>query len=447
MKRWIALLCTAAMLVGLCGCGETAVPGVAVYDAAGEMMGTPTSLASPTDQLVDASYSSYIDVVLTEAITALAAATGTTTEEAQRSLFCDGYSIHTAFDTAVFTALRRGYQERAPQELGFASAVTDYKGRLVATYSVGDQNYVLTPQAPHSTFKPLGVYAPAMDAGVIDWSTQITDKPYSQTTDSNGNSVEWPKNATGTYSYQKTNLYECIRQSLNTTSVHCLYRLGVDKSIDFLEHSFGIDLEYEKVTMEKKGADEIIGNIALGSMRTGVTAVDMAGYYQIFGNAGRYVTPHAVLEIRDAAGQPVYTATAEPKQIIKESTAYIMNQLLRGVVKGGGTGDQAQTITVPVAGKTGTGNQGEGNWFVGVTPEYSMSVFHTDCDGGNIADLLYGSILNFLPEHTITDFPACATVRKNVFCMESGKLLSSSCTRMYVGYYDRENEPPVCKAH
>lgn len=447
MKRWIATLCTAAMLVGLCGCGEPAVPGVAVYDAAGEVMGTPTAPASSTDLLTDAAYSSYIDVVLIEAITALAAATGTTTEEAQISLFRDGYSIHTAFDTAVFTALKTGYRERAPQNLEFASAVTDYNGRLLATYSVGEQTHVLTPQAPHSSFKPLGVYAPALDAGVIDWSTQITDKPYSQTTDADGSTVDWPKNATGTYSYQKTNLYECIRQSLNTTAVHCLYRLGVDKSISFLEKSFGINLEYEKTTMEQKGADEIIGNIALGSMKEGVTAVDMAGYYQIFGNAGRYVTPHAVLEIRDAAGQTVYTHSAEPKQIIKESTAYIMNQLLRGVVKGGGTGDQAQTSTVPVAGKTGTGNRNEGNWFVGVTPEYSMSVFHGPVDGGNIADRLYGSILSHLPEHTVTDFPSCATVRKAVFCMDSGKLFSSSCTRMYVGYYDRENEPLTCKAH
>lgn len=447
MKRWIATLCAAAILVGLCGCGEPAIPGVTVYDAAGGVMGTPTGLMSSADTLTDAAYSSYIDVVLIEAVTALATATGTTAEEAQLSLFRDGYSIHTAFDTAVFAALTAGYRDGAPKDLEFASAVTDYNGRLLAAYSVGQQNYVLTPQAPHSSFKPLGVYAPALDAGLIDWSTQITDKPYSQTTDSNGNTADWPKNATGTYSYQKTNLYECIRQSLNTTSVHCLYRLGVDKSIEFLENSFGIDLEYEKTTMEQKGPDEIIGNIALGSMKQGVTAVDMAGYYQIFGNAGRYVTPHAVLEIRDAAGQTVYTHTAEPKQIIKESTAYIMNQLLRGVVKGGGTGDQAQTSTVPVAGKTGTGNRGEGNWFVGVTPEYSMSVFHGDCDGGNIADLLYGSILTHLPEHTVTDFPSCASVRKGVFCMESGKLFSSSCTRMYVGYYDRENEPLPCKAH
>lgn len=447
MKRLIALLSMIAVLCGLCGCGASA-PGVTVYDAAGGVMGTPTSLTGVTeDVLTDPAYAAYMEVVLIEAVTALAEATGVTVDEAQKALFRDGYSIYTPFDTAVFAALRTGYRERAPKDLDFAAAVTDYNGRLLAAYNVGDQNYVITPQAPHSAFKPLGVYAPALDAELIDWSTQITDKPYSQIAGSDGTQQDWPRNATGTYSYKKTSLYECIRQSLNTASVHCLHRLGVDASIDFLEKSFGIDLEYEKQTMADKGADEIIGNIALGSMRQGVTPVDMAGYYQIFGNEGKYIAPYAVLEIRDAAGQIVVAHQGEHTQIIKPSTAYIMNQLLRGVVRGGGTGDQAVTTAVPVAGKTGTGNRGEGNWFVGVTPQYSYSVFHGDCDGGNIADVLYGSILSHLPQHTVTDFPACGTVSKGVFCVESGKLFSSSCTRMYVGYYDRTHKPATCKEH
>lgn len=447
MRRLTALLCAAAMLGGLCGCGASDA-GVTVYDAAGGVMGTRTTLTGTSaDTLTDPAYSSYIDIALVEAVTALAVATDTTVDAAQKALLRDGYTVHTAFDPTIFAALAAGYKDKATKDLDFACAVTDYNGNLLATYSVGKQNYAMTPQSPHSSFKPLGVYAPALDAGVIDWSTQITDKPYRQIAGEDGGTHDWPKNATGTYSYQKTTLYECIRQSLNTASVHALHRLGVDKSIEFLQGSFGIDLDYEKKTMDDKGPDEIIGNIALGSMKQGVTPVDMAGYYQIFGNAGKYIAPHAVLEIRDGSGQPVYTYAGEHTQIIKPSTAYIMNQLLRGVVQGGGTGDQASVGTVPVAGKTGTGNKGEGNWFVGVTPQYSLSVFHGDCDDGNIADALYGAVLDHLPEHTVTDFPTCNTVRKAVYCMESGKLFSSSCTRMYIGYYDRENQPPACNAH
>lgn len=445
MKRLIALLGAAALLGGLCGCGASRGQ-VTVYDAAGEVLGTAHSLTDKADTLTDASYSSYMDVALIEAVNALASATGITVEEAQEQLFTGGYTVHTAFDSTLCASLAAGYADKATKDLDFAAAITDHNGRLLATYSVGEQNFVLTSQDPHSAFKPLGVYAPALDAGLIDWSTQITDKPYQQIKDEDGVLKDWPKNATGVYSYQKTTLYECIRQSLNTASVHCLHRLGVDQSIRFLQDSFGIVLDYEQQTMEEKGADEVIGNIALGSLKQGVTPVDMAGYYQIFGNEGKYTTPHAVLEIRDAAGQAVYTHQATPRQVIKPSTAYIMNQLLRGVVQGGGTGDQAKG-TVPVAGKTGTGNWGEGNWFVGVTPQYSMSVFHGNCSDGNIADGLYGAILSHLPEHTVTDFPACATVGRAVFCMDSGKLFSASCKRMYIGYYAREQKPPVCNGH
>lgn len=445
MRRIGALLCAAALLGGLCGCGKK--QEVTIYDAAGNVMATPTAIQVDADSLAHPSYSSYVDIVLAEAMTALTS-TGIAAEQAQRALFSGGYHVYTAFDPAVCAAIKAGYQDRATKDLEFAAAATDHNGRLLATYSVGKQNFAITRQSPHSSFKPLGVYAPALDAGLINWSTQITDKPYSQIEGDDGELKDWPKNASGTYSYQKTNLYECIRQSLNTASVHCLSRLGVDRSIAFLQSSFGIDLTYEQTALEKKGADEIIGNIALGSLRAGVTPVDMAGYYQIFGNGGVYTAPYTILEIRDSEGQTVYTAAPESKSVIRPTTAYIMNQLLRGVVLGGGTGDQAGGGSVPVAGKTGTGNLGEGNWFVGVTPQYSLSVYHGDCPDRNIADVLYGAVLDHLPEHTVTDFPACPEVRKGVFCVESGKLFSpATCSRMYMGYYDTTDKIPVCTAH
>lgn len=445
MRRIGALLCAVAIVGGLCGCGKS--KGVTVYDAQGNVMGTPTSMTVDVDTLTDPAYSSYMDVVLAEALRALAVDADLSEAQAQKELFSGGYSIHTAFDPAVCAALQAGYRDRATKDLEFAAAATDHSGRLLATYSVGKQNLAITRHSPHSSFKPLGVYAPALDAGLIDWSTQITDKPYSQVKGQDGQSQDWPRNATGTYSYQKTNLYECIRQSLNTASVHCLSRLGVDRSIAFLQDSFGIDLSYEKTTMEQKGADEVIGNIALGSLRAGVTPVDMAGYYQIFGNGGLYTAPYAILEMQDGAGQTVYTAAPQTKQIIQPTTAYIMNQLLRGVVQGGGTGDQAGGRPVPVAGKTGTGNKGEGNWFVGVTPQYSLSVYHGDCPDNNIADILYGAVLDHLPSHTVADFPACPMVRRGVFCTESGKIFSSSCSRMYIGYYVADKKIPACNEH
>lgn len=446
MRRYGALMCAAALLCGLCGCAPASA-GATVYDAAGGVMGTPNQLVAAADTLTDAAYSSYMDVALAEAVVTLAKVKEIPVSEAQEALFRDGYSIHTAFDPAAFAALQAGYAAKATKDLTYAAAITDYNGRLLATYSVGDQNYAITPQSPHSAFKPLGVYAPALEAGLIDWSTFFIDKPYKEITNEAGQKANWPKNASGGYTYKKTSLYECIRQSLNTAAVHCLARLGVNASLSFLQSSFAIDLTYEQEKATQQGGEEVIGNIALGSLQKGVTAVEMAGYYQIFGNAGRYTASHAVLEIRDAAGQTVYTAPEEAKQVIQPATAYIMNRLLQGVALGGGTGEEANRGKLPVAGKTGTGNQGEGNWFVGVTPQYSCAVFHGDCPNGNIADALFGAILEQLPAHTTTEFPACSTVHKTVYCSESGKLFSTGCTRMYVGYYVEGNQPERCTAH
>lgn len=445
MRRLIATIGAAALLVGLCGCGAPA-RGVTLYAADGTVMGTVRAVGD-RDGLADPAYGSYADIVIAEAVAALSQEGDLAPETVLDTFFREGYSIHTALDPAVLAALKAGYEQQGATDLAFGTAITDHSGRLLATYSVGEQNYAAAAQSPHSAFKPLSVYAPAMDAGLIDWSTTVTDKPYKKVQDESGKSRDWPTNPSGGYTYKKTTLYECIRQSLNTAAVYTLSRLGVEQSLEFLQRSLGLTLTYEMDKCAAEGGEEVIGNIALGSLQTGVSPVQMAGYYQIFGNGGQYTAAHSVLEIRDSGDNAVYTARPTAVQAIKPATATIMNRLLQGVVKGSGTGADLGPTAVPVAGKTGTGDTGEGNWFVGVTPQYSCAVFHGDCDDGNIADQLFGKILQNLPEHTVTDFPTCDTVHKAVYCTKSGLLYGSGCTGMYVGYYDEQHPPAVCTAH
>ena len=64
------------------------------------------------------------------------------------------------------------------------------------------------------------------------------------------------------------------------------------------------------------------------------------------------------------------------KQVIVEETAYIMNRLLKEVVSKDGTGKAAALKNVEVCGKTGTSRDYKDNWFVGMTPEYSCTVWY-----------------------------------------------------------------------
>ena len=444
MRRFCWLLALTLLLGMLPGCGGTG--GVTVYDAEGNRLATVSQMDFSPQELTDPGYDDYVCLALTEAVSALTEQRGITESRARRVLFSGGYEIHTAFSPAVYAALEAAYAT-AEEGLAFGGAVTDLEGALCAVYSGGGAGNGITPRSPHSSIKPLSVYGPAMDAGVIHWGTRLTDDPYTQTVGESGRLNNWPSNATGSYSYQPERLTDCIRYSLNTTAVHCLHEYGVARSVDFLESRFGIDLTAEKERMQAADEDEIIGNIALGSLVAGVSPVDMAGYYQIFVNYGMYQRPYTVTAIRRADGEAVYTYSGVAQQVLQPTTARIMNYLLQAVVQRGGTGADAFSKEVEVAGKTGTGDRFEDNWFVGVTPQYSCAVWHGEGVQENRAAELFAQVLEHLPTHTQTTFPDCERVHKGYFCKETGLLFTQSCSKIEVGYYASTQPPEVCDGH
>ncbi len=443
MKRWCVGMALVILLTMLSGCGGSA--SVTVYDMDGNVLATPNRMDYATSCLTDAGYDDYVCLALTEAVTALAEQKGIKEAKAQRLLFSGGYEIHTALDPTAYEAVAAAYAT-APEGLAFGCAVTDLHGALRVVYSGGGSANGVTPRAPHSSIKPLSVYAPAMDAGRIHWGTRLTDEPYKRIEGEGGRLNDWPSNATGKYSYEAESLCECIRQSLNTTAVHCLKDYGVSRSVEFLQHQLGMDLSAEVSRMQAGGEEEIIGNIALGSLVAGASPVDMAGYYQIFANGGAYQRPYAVTQLR-RQGEAVYTADYAPRQVIKASTAGVMNRLLQEVTRRGATGEAAACEGLEVAGKTGTGDRYEDNWFVGVTPEYSCAVWHGDGWQENRAAQLFSAIIEKMPEHTQTTFPEVAGVHKGYFCKETGLLFTRECSKIEVGYYASEQTPAVCSGH
>jgi penicillin-binding protein 1A len=105
----------------------------------------------------------------------------------------------------------------------------------------------------------------------------------------------------------------------------------------------------------------------------------MASAYGSFANNGVHVTSHAIEKIQDSNGKDLITPQVTQERVMKETTAYLMNDLLRSVVTNG-TGTRAQIGNWAVAGKTGTTSldpKKYGNitgspdaWFAGYTPNY-----------------------------------------------------------------------------
>ncbi len=445
MKRIFLFGFALMIAVGLWGCGKDSGQ-VQVLDRNGAVMVTLDRQTVDDVSSYPAEHRAYLEFVMSEVRSVISEKEGCAREAVSGLLLKDNCRIHTAYDPAVGESLVAAYGQYNQNGLEFAGAVTDLQGWLVAAYSgTGTEayiNFAVAPTPPYSSFKPLSVYAPALAAGQIRYSSVLLDSPVKQL-EENGVFTDWPANASGSYSHQKVTVEQAVKQSLNTVAVRCMEVLGLSNSFAFLQESFDLQLKFEQEYAAAYGEQEIYGNVALGYLNEGVSPVAMAGYYQIFGNGGLYAQPMTVTRIlsKDAV---VYTGEPVLSQVLEPECAYIMNQLLQQVTIPGGTGQAAGGCGFPVAGKTGTGSKG--NWFVGVTPEYSCAIWHgKQLEYNRAAEIFSAAVSGFAGQGG--EFPQCQTVEKGIYCTQTGLLAGEGCTDFALGYYCAGDLPEGCTVH
>lgn len=443
-------------LIALSGCGKK-MPST-VIGANGEKLAEITSTVGGESNYTDKSYSFYVDFVTQDAARALAEIKDISDSEAAELLCEEGYTISTAFAKEDMDALVKAHNEsNLKKSTLFGAAVTNLKGGVTALYSGGTRqglsNFALAKSQPYSSIKPLSVYTPALEKGIINYATGVEDSPFKQITDAGGNKSDWPTNASGRYSNKNISVGDAVRDSVNTVSVRTLDMLGAGNSLDFLKNSFSLDLTEERKKRAEYGNEEIYGNLAMGYLIKGVSPLDMAGYYSVFANGGKYTKPYAVTKITDLSGEVIYTAKPEEKQIISTDTAYIMNRMLNSVVTQGGTGKSARLGGIDICGKTGTGSANglSGNWFAGITPGFSCTVWHGGGDEANIAPDIFKAFTKNKTDgknnSALRRFSGTKNVKMRIFCAESGCLATSDCGLVSEGYFTEDNMPQMCSGH
>ncbi|HAQ19917.1 MAG TPA: penicillin-binding protein [Prolixibacteraceae bacterium] len=105
-----------------------------------------------------------------------------------------------------------------------------------------------------------------------------------------------------------------------------------------------------------------------------VTLYEMVGAYGAFANKGVFTQPVFVTRIEDRHGNVISTFRSEKHDAIDEQTAYLMIDLMRGVVDAGSGGrlrwsPEYGGFKGPIAAKTGTTQNHSDGWFIGVTPQ------------------------------------------------------------------------------
>ncbi len=207
---------------------------------------------------------------------------------------------------------------------------------------------------PGSAFKPI-IYAAALDRG-FGAADILEDSPLVIKI---GGRNWSPENYSRTYQGPVT-MRTALALSLNVPTIRLFQKIGADNAVKYARN-LGI-----------KSPMTAYPSLALGS--SDVTLFDLTSVYSVFASHGIRFGPVSILTITDSTGRILYANDTLPEQVIKPETAYLITNLLRGVIERG-TGWKAREVGRPAAGKTGTTNDFRDAWFIGYTPSLIAGVW------------------------------------------------------------------------
>jgi len=207
-----------------------------------------------------------------------------------------------------------------------------------------------------SIFKPI-VYTTAIDRGFTPVSVFV-DEPVSYEPGPNQPPYA-PMNYDRKFEGPVT-LRRALEQSRNIPAVKAMLEVGPAQVVDYAGR-FGL-----------RGNLQPFLSLALGSAEA--TLLDATAAYSVFPNQGVRMTPYAVSTITDREGNILEQNRPQAHEAIRADTAFVMTNLLRGVVQRG-TGAAAAALDWPLAGKTGTVDDYTDTWFIGFDPNITVGVW------------------------------------------------------------------------
>ncbi len=227
---------------------------------------------------------------------------------------------------------------------------------------------------PGSGFKPI-IYTTALEEGYTA-ASMINDAPISIFDPSIGRLWK-PENSTKRY-YGPTSLRKALTYSRNIVAIQLLKDVGIDKGI-----ATGVRFGFAKEQLPYGLS------LALGSGHA--SPLQMARMYAVFANGGFLIDPYFIERIVSHEGKTIFQANPKiacpsctkadestknlAPRIISPGINFIMNSLMRDVIKLGTATDARVLGRSDIAGKTGTTNDQRDAWFNGFSPTHVASAW------------------------------------------------------------------------
>ncbi len=334
-------------------------------------------------------YPYYFDAVIREATTRY--------KLDEQDVLNNGYTIYTALNQNQQTQMTNIFKEKWRFETatdgtqsqsasisldpatGGVTAVMG--GRVEDDYQLRGLNRATQMRRqPGSVIKPLGVYAPALEAG-WEIDSMLVDELQTFGADENGEGGQTPENVDKVYDGEVP-MYQALAVSKNSATTWLLNEIGLRRGYNKIKE-FGLPVT---------DGDYGLMAVGLGGMVNGVTPLEMASAYSVFANDGVRVEPHFITKIVDATGAIIVdNSKPKTKRVLSQEVNDDMNRMLLNVVESGNA-SRVKPAGYQIAAKTGTTQTEirEGatdQWIVGYTPDLVIASWAgydiTDVDAGH----------------------------------------------------------------
>lgn len=413
----------------------------------------------------------FTDTVIEEVINDLVETKGYSYSRAESLVNSGGLQIYTTVDTRIQTILETKYLDDTLFTVGSTADLPQSAflildpngavkgvvgGRGQKTENRGLNRAIYTERSPGSSLKPLSVYMPMVEAGLINWSTIVEDSPVTGVySEDASKSTAYPVNVYKGY-YGNMTVTEAVQRSTNTIAMKLCIRYTPKAAFDFLTDKLGFTLIESDKRDGRVVSDVTEASMSLGALTDGATLLELSAGYLPIMNGGTYYEPHVYTKVYDNKGNLLLDKTPYSEQVVSAETAQIVNRLLSEVVYGRhGTAQMASLGgNIPVVGKTGTTDDYYDRLFIGMTPNYLGAVWigydvPKSIDVYRISNPcrvwrnIMSEVMNGV---TVGSFPVSKNVVQMRYCTSSGLLAGDNCTSVGVGYYNSANLPGKCSS-
>ena len=301
----------------------------------------------------------YLDATINEACSIL--------KITEKDLLLKEYKIYTYKNQKIQSTLENEIKNYLKytnnEECDCAAMSVDNKtGGINGFYGKSIYDLYSLKRQPGSAFKPIISYAPAIENNIIYPITPILDEKVNINgyipTNYNNKNYGWISAKTA------------LAKSLNIPSVKVLNYVGIAQAKEFAK----------KLGVNFNNKDNGY-SLALGGLTDGLTIKELTNCYQCFGNNGKFIPLGLIKEIRNKNDKIIYKHNTFGKKAIKDSTAFLITDMLKESVKSG-TCKKLNLTNYNIAAKTGTvgipKNKDKENsdaWNISYTPDNTLCVW------------------------------------------------------------------------